>query len=124
MHWSDLTKNWTNLFEAKKTWDLAGVLFATAAIIVASVCISEHMRYRKQPVLRNCTVRILVMVPVYALEAMLGLLYPAQSLTWETCRYCYEVHGFSCGVCGEASLAVTSVCLAATETWPATRRPL
>lgn len=71
-----------------------------AAVSVAIACIASfaliyrHLRYNKHPVLRTLTIRILLMVPIYAVQAFFGLvLHVKYQLTSElltTFREVYE----------------------------------
>eukprot|EP00930_Biecheleria_cincta_P066948 TRINITY_DN5329_c1_g1_i1.p1 TRINITY_DN5329_c1_g1~~TRINITY_DN5329_c1_g1_i1.p1 ORF type:complete len:411 (-),score=63.40 TRINITY_DN5329_c1_g1_i1:58-1290(-) len=73
---------------------------ALAAVSVAVSCVASfaliyrHLRYNKHPVLRTLTIRILLMVPIYAVQAFCGLvLHVKYQLTSElltTFREVYE----------------------------------
>ena len=66
--------------------------FSLAAIIVSCVLIRKHLRNYNAPALQKSVIRILVIVPVYALTSWLSLIYVDGALYFNIFRDCYEVN--------------------------------
>lgn len=71
------------------SWIVAGV-FAFLSICLSTWQIVMHTRWNHHPTLKRYTVRIILMVPVYALESWLGLRFPAQAIYFDVLREVYE----------------------------------
>uniref|UniRef100_K3WXL2 Uncharacterized protein n=1 Tax=Globisporangium ultimum (strain ATCC 200006 / CBS 805.95 / DAOM BR144) TaxID=431595 RepID=K3WXL2_GLOUD len=70
------------------------LLIATACCFAASLLsvfnIYQHLQHYSRPQLQRYIVRILVIVPVYALGSLLSLIFVNQALYFDTFRDCYE----------------------------------
>ncbi|XP_014209157.1 transmembrane protein 184C [Copidosoma floridanum] len=71
---------------------LVGGAFVLLALPVAFYEIIQHMIYFTQPSLQKYIIRILWMVPIYAMNAWLGLVYPESSIYVDCIRECYEAY--------------------------------
>ncbi|XP_070162275.1 transmembrane protein 184C isoform X1 [Polyergus mexicanus] len=71
---------------------LVGGAFVLLALPIAFYEIVQHMIYYTQPRLQKYIIRILWMVPIYAVNAWLGLVYPAGSIYVDSLRECYEAY--------------------------------
>uniref|UniRef100_T1JIJ2 Transmembrane protein 184C n=1 Tax=Strigamia maritima TaxID=126957 RepID=T1JIJ2_STRMM len=54
--------------------------------------ISQHLVHYTKPYLQKHVIRILWMVPIYALNAWLALLFPEGAIYMDTVRECYEAY--------------------------------
>ena len=62
------------VFTQAKLWaEIIASVFATSASLLSFVSIYMHLKYNKHPIIRKYIIRILLMVPIYSLEAWLGL---------------------------------------------------
>jgi hypothetical protein len=68
---------------------IAGVCTACACW-QSFVTIYKHLKYSKHLEMRNYYIRILLMVPIYAMEAYMGLTHKEYSVIWEMMRNFYE----------------------------------
>ena len=68
----------------------AGAMFCAVAIPLSLHDIIMHVLHYKRPELQRHVIRILGMVPVYALESWCALRFTEQALLFETLRECYE----------------------------------
>ncbi|KAF7386431.1 hypothetical protein HZH68_013563 [Vespula germanica] len=71
---------------------LVGGAFVLLALPIAFYEIVQHMIYYTQPRLQKYIIRILWMVPIYAVNAWLGLVYPEGSIYVDSLRECYEAY--------------------------------
>ncbi|KAH0948732.1 hypothetical protein HN011_010179 [Eciton burchellii] len=71
---------------------LVGGAFVLLALPIAFYEIIQHMIYYTQPRLQKYIIRILWMVPIYAVNAWLGLVYPEGSIYVDSLRECYEAY--------------------------------
>ncbi|XP_056649204.1 transmembrane protein 184C [Diorhabda sublineata] len=69
---------------------LIGGVFVWVAIPLSLWEIIQHVTHYVQPKLQKHVIRILWMVPIYAINAWLGLIYPEQSVVVDSLRECYE----------------------------------
>uniref|UniRef100_A0A1B6DCU8 Transmembrane protein 184C n=2 Tax=Clastoptera arizonana TaxID=38151 RepID=A0A1B6DCU8_9HEMI len=69
-----------------------GGVFVMMAIPISLWEIVQHMVHYSQPALQLHIIRILWMVPIYALNAWLGLVYPDQTIYMDSFRECYEAY--------------------------------
>ncbi|CAH1098686.1 unnamed protein product [Psylliodes chrysocephalus] len=69
---------------------LIGGIFVWVAIPLSFWEIIQHIIHYVQPKLQKHVIRILWMVPIYAINAWLGLIYPKQSVYVDSVRECYE----------------------------------
>eukprot|EP01139_Manchomonas_bermudensis_P018892 Amastigsp_a676188_206.p2 type:complete len:371 gc:universal Amastigsp_a676188_206:102-1214(+) len=60
------------------------------AIVLSSLVIYKHLLYYSRPHLQRYLVRVILIVPVYALGSVLSLLYPQGELYFDSIRDCYE----------------------------------
>lgn len=70
-------------------WFIAGI-FVMMAVPMALWEITQHLLHYTQPRLQKFIIRILWMVPIYALNAWLGLTFPKYAFYMNTLRECYE----------------------------------
>jgi len=67
-----------------------GAFFAASAALCSFLHIRLHFMYSRNYTLLKYTVRILLMVPIYAFEAWLGLFLKQYALYWTVLRETYE----------------------------------
>ncbi|XP_059617559.1 transmembrane protein 184C [Phlebotomus argentipes] len=79
-------------FTRKDQLILIGGLFVLTALPISFWHITQHMINYTKPILQKHIVRILWMVPIYALNALLGLLFPAHVIYMDSIRECYEAY--------------------------------
>ncbi|KAJ8913950.1 hypothetical protein NQ315_015188 [Exocentrus adspersus] len=70
---------------------IAGV-FVWVAIPISLWEIILHVIHYTQPKLQKHIIRILWMVPIYAINAWVGLIYPKESVFVDSIRECYEAY--------------------------------
>lgn len=79
---------WVETHRAESLLLAAGCCLLASAI---SVCnIYQHLQHYSRPQLQRYIVRILAIVPVYALGSLLSLVFVNQALYFDTFRDCYE----------------------------------
>ncbi|XP_060530304.1 transmembrane protein 184C [Cylas formicarius] len=66
--------------------------FVLVAIPISLYEIIQHVIHYTQPKLQKHIIRVLWMVPIYALNAWLGLIYPKESVYVDSLRECYEAY--------------------------------
>lgn len=71
---------------------LIGGIFVMMALPISLWEITQHMVFYTKPYLQKHIIRILWMVPIYAVNAWLGLLFPKQSIYVDSLRECYEAY--------------------------------
>ncbi|XP_046832255.1 transmembrane protein 184C [Vespa crabro] len=81
-----------NDLDKQKQGALVGGAFVLLALPIAFYEIVQHMIYYTQPRLQKYIIRILWMVPIYAVNAWLGLVYPEGSIYVDSIRECYEAY--------------------------------
>ncbi|XP_043499032.1 transmembrane protein 184C [Polistes fuscatus] len=81
-----------NGFQKQDQGALVGGAFVLLALPIAFYEIVQHMIYYTQPRLQKYIIRILWMVPIYAVNAWLGLVYPEGSIYVDSLRECYEAY--------------------------------
>lgn len=69
---------------------ISGGLCAAIAIGLATWQIVNHLQHYSSPVFQRYIVRIIFMVPVYAVSAFLSLVLPRQAVYFDTVRVIYE----------------------------------
>uniref|UniRef100_A0A1B0C1D5 Transmembrane protein 184C n=1 Tax=Glossina palpalis gambiensis TaxID=67801 RepID=A0A1B0C1D5_9MUSC len=79
-------------FSRRNQLILIGGLFVLSAVPVSIFHIIQHVIHFTKPVLQKHIIRILWMVPIYALNAWLGLLFPKHSIYVDSLRECYEAY--------------------------------
>ncbi|XP_053673525.1 transmembrane protein 184C [Anopheles nili] len=79
-------------FTRKGQLILIGGLFVLCAIPISISQIAQHTIHYTQPQLQRHIIRILWMVPIYALNALLCLIYPNKSIYMDSIRECYEAY--------------------------------
>lgn len=65
-------------------------LSTVGSIALTLMTITKHILQTQQPQLRTYTIRVLLMVPIYAIEAFAGLVLREWSELFEVWRECYE----------------------------------
>ncbi|XP_018369115.1 PREDICTED: LOW QUALITY PROTEIN: thymidylate synthase-like [Trachymyrmex cornetzi] len=81
-----------NGFKKQDQGALVGGAFVLLALPIAFYEIVQHMIYYTQPRLQKYIIRILWMVPIYAVNAWLGLVFPEGSIYVDSLRECYEAY--------------------------------
>ncbi|XP_066999253.2 transmembrane protein 184C [Anabrus simplex] len=81
-----------NGFTKQIQGELIGGVFVMLAIPISFWEITQHMVHYTKPFLQKHIIRILWMVPIYAMNAWLGLVFPAQSIYVDSLRECYEAY--------------------------------
>ncbi|KAI1299244.1 Transmembrane protein [Halotydeus destructor] len=71
-------------------WPLIAGLFAWLALGISVWEISHHLMNYNKPYLQKYVIRILWMVPIYAMNSWLGMQFPSTSIYFDTLRECYE----------------------------------
>ncbi|XP_063530189.1 transmembrane protein 184C [Cydia strobilella] len=71
---------------------LVGGGFVLLAMPISIWEITQHVLHYTKPSLQKHIIRILWMVPIYALNAWLGLEFPEQSIYMDSLRECYEAY--------------------------------
>lgn len=79
-------------FKTKDQLVLIGGLFVGSAMPFCFWHISEHVTHFTKPILQKHIIRILWMVPIYAANAWLGLIFPHHSIYMDSIRECYEAY--------------------------------
>jgi len=75
----------------EKVWFFAGLCTVLATLISLHL-IFKHLRSYTQPKLQRHIVRILLMVPIYAIDSWLSLQYKEFSLYFDLARDAYEAY--------------------------------
>jgi hypothetical protein len=70
-------------------WIISGT-FAGIATIISGVQIYLHLTNYNQPAAQRYIIRIVLMVPIYAIDSFLSLLLRPSAIYWNTLRNCYE----------------------------------
>ena len=77
---------------ANHVWaDSIAGFFAFCAITISLYEVYRHIKYPHRKQVRRYIIRILFMVPVYAIEAWFGTLYPSIAVYLNAIRDIYEV---------------------------------
>ncbi|XP_039440302.1 transmembrane protein 184C [Culex pipiens pallens] len=79
-------------FSRKDQLILIGGLFVLSAIPISIWQITQHVVHFTRPILQKHIIRILWMVPIYALNAWLSLLFPRHAIYMDSIRECYEAY--------------------------------
>ncbi|XP_055918105.1 transmembrane protein 184C isoform X2 [Eupeodes corollae] len=79
-------------FTRKDQLILIGGLFVLSAVPISIWHIIQHVIHFTKPILQKHIIRIVWMVPIYALNAWLGLLFPEHSIYVDSLRECYEAY--------------------------------
>ncbi|XP_023938212.1 transmembrane protein 184C [Bicyclus anynana] len=66
--------------------------FVLLAVPISIWQITQHIVHYTKPSLQKHIIRILWMVPIYALNAWIGLEFPEQSIYMDSLRECYEAY--------------------------------
>lgn len=66
------------------------LLLVIVAVTLSTWQISSHLRHFSKPYLQKYTVRILLMVPIYSINAWVALALPTFGVYLDTLRECYE----------------------------------
>lgn len=74
-----------------QAWFIGG-LFVLMALPITLWEITQHLVHYTKPYLQKHIIRILWMVPIYALNAWLALLFPTYAIYMDTLRECYEAY--------------------------------
>ncbi|XP_012268248.2 transmembrane protein 184C [Athalia rosae] len=81
-----------NGFRKQDQGALVGGAFVLLALPISFYEIVQHMIHYTQPNLQKYIIRILWMVPIYAVNAWLGLIFPDSSIYVDSLRECYEAY--------------------------------
>jgi len=79
----------------KFTWTVSG-LFCLVASGITLDLIYKHLQHYNTPSLQRYIVRILWLIPIYALDAFLSLRFYESSLYFDVWRDCYEAYVLYC----------------------------
>jgi len=69
---------------------MVGGIFAFLAILIALVEMIQHCKYNPDPMMRRYVLRIIFMVPLYAIQSWMGLLMREYTEYWDLAREAYE----------------------------------
>jgi len=83
---------WQSLHDLKFEVWIVGGLFSLMALPISLWDITQHLVHYTKPYLQKYIIRILWMVPIYSLNAWLGLSYPEYGVYMDSCRECYEAY--------------------------------
>jgi len=75
--------------EHQVAWIVAGC-FAILSAAITSYQVYFHIKYNSFPALRRFVIRIILMVPIYAVGSWLGLRFASIALYFDLLRECYE----------------------------------
>ncbi|XP_046978806.1 transmembrane protein 184C [Vanessa cardui] len=81
-----------NGFTKSDQGTLVGGGFVLLAVPISIWQITQHIVHYTKPSLQKHIIRILWMVPIYALNAWIGLEFPEQSIYMDSLRECYEAY--------------------------------
>lgn len=81
-----------NGFKKSDQGALVGGGFVLLAVPISIWQITQHVVHYTKPILQKHIIRILWMVPIYALNAWIGLEFPEQSIYVDSLRECYEAY--------------------------------
>lgn len=79
-------------FTRKDQLILIGGLFVMSAVPISIWQITQHTVHFTKPILQKHIIRVLWMVPIYALNAWLCLLFPQHAIYMDSSRECYEAY--------------------------------
>ncbi|XP_054165911.1 transmembrane protein 184C-like [Oppia nitens] len=71
-------------------WPLVAGVFAFLALFVSIWEITQHLSHYNKPYLQKYVIRILWMVPIYAMNSWLAMNFPKIAIYVDTLRECYE----------------------------------
>lgn len=74
-----------------QAWFIAGV-FVGIAVPISIWDVAQHMRHWYDPPLQKCIVRIIWMVPIYAIDSWLALRFVNINIYIDAARECYEAY--------------------------------
>lgn len=89
--WGIYTLHQTDAATYVQAWFIAGV-FVFIAVPISIFDVAQHMRHWYDPPLQKCIVRIIWMVPVYAIDSWLALRFVSISMYIGAARECYEAY--------------------------------
>jgi len=69
---------------------LAGGICTTLACFISAYTVAVHLVQTRHPSLKQYTIRIVLMVPIYALEAIFAIQHPTLATFLAVLRSCYE----------------------------------
>jgi hypothetical protein len=72
-------------------WFVSGV-FVLLALPITFYEVAQHLENYRMPRLQRHVVRILLMVPIYAVDCWLALRFKDQTIYFDTIRECYEAY--------------------------------
>ncbi|XP_011568372.2 transmembrane protein 184C [Plutella xylostella] len=87
-----IVKSINNGFKKSDQGALVGGAFVLLALPISIWQIIQHIVHYTKPSLQKHIIRILWMVPIYALNAWIGLMFPEQSIYFDALRECYEAY--------------------------------
>ena len=71
---------------------IVGGVFVLMALPISLWDITQHVAHESAPHLQRHVVRILWMVPIYAVNAWSSLVFPAAAVYLDSLRECYEAY--------------------------------
>ncbi|CAB3382339.1 Hypothetical predicted protein [Cloeon dipterum] len=81
-----------NGFSASDQSIVIGGVFVMMSLPISFWDITQHLAHFTKPYLQKHIVRILWMVPIYAVNAWVGLVFPSASIYFDSIRECYEAY--------------------------------
>ncbi|XP_058219846.1 protein LAZ1 homolog 1 isoform X4 [Rhododendron vialii] len=79
------------------SWTICSAsIFVFVALVLSMYLIFEHLAAYNQPEEQKFLIGLILMVPVYALESFLSLLYSSAAFNYEVIRDCYEALALYC----------------------------
>jgi hypothetical protein len=86
----NMTVSATHSSSQAAVWEVLAGVFAWSSLFISIWAVSQHLIHYNKPYLQKYVVRILWMVPIYGMNAWLGMKLPAASIYLDTLRECYE----------------------------------
>ncbi|PRP83227.1 hypothetical protein PROFUN_09439 [Planoprotostelium fungivorum] len=94
----DAAQDWVRVHSAR-VWlacVITGGICVTLACILSAISIWRHLRNYTSPVIQKYAIRIIVMIPVYAIDSYMGLVWKAWAFYWDVIRDTYEAYVLYC----------------------------
>lgn len=74
----------------ENTWEIVAGCLALTSVLLSIISVSGHLRNFTKPYLQRYIVRILLMVPIYSMNAWIAMIYPPCGIFLDSARECYE----------------------------------
>eukprot|EP01102_Stenamoeba_stenopodia_P014557 TRINITY_DN4846_c0_g1_i1.p1 TRINITY_DN4846_c0_g1~~TRINITY_DN4846_c0_g1_i1.p1 ORF type:complete len:503 (-),score=127.31 TRINITY_DN4846_c0_g1_i1:137-1645(-) len=69
-----------------------GSIFSILATLFTIKVMWGHLKFYNEPELQRLIVRIVMMIPIYAIDSMFSIIFPEWALIFDTLRDCYEAY--------------------------------